>query len=410
VKPGQEYPQNAAPMLIDETSAQHRRFARAFDIIRDGIVEHVFPGAALAVTHRGRLLAWEGFGRFTYDPASPEVRRDTPWDLASLTKPIAMASMAMILLDRGKLQVHSPVVEYLPEFAETSSRQAPLDAAAVTEDEIQRRWRYAVTVAMLLAHSSGLPAHRRLYLEVKGREAMLDGARYLRLEAKPGTRAEYSDIGYIVLGELLESVAGEPLDSFCRREVFDPLKLKMSFTPEPPERQAKGSSARPSSAGWSGVPPTVDDHICRHRIVQGEVNDENASAMGGVAGHAGLFGDALSVAAFANCILNGGAPLFRPETVALFTARQAEPPGTSRALGWDTPSAPSQSGTMFSPSSFGHLGYTGTSLWCDAERQLSVTLLTNRTWPDSKNQAIKGLRPKVHDAIVEALEEMKCRG
>ena len=386
----------AGAVLKDATGEQRRQFARAFELIRHGIAERVFPGAALAVTHRGRLLAWEGFGRFTYDAASPEVRRDTVWDLASLTKPIATASLSMLLLDRAQLKVHAPVVDYLPEFAEGAERLAPVDAAAVVEDELQREWRQTVTVAMLLAHSSGLPAHRRLYLEAQGREAMLAAARHLRLEAQPGTRTEYSDMGYIVLGELLERVAGERLDAFCRREVFDPLKLRMSFTPDPSERQT--------------IPPTVDDLVYRHRIVQGEVNDENAWAMGGVASHAGLFGDALSVARFAECILDGGKlsdapPLFRPETVALFTACQAEPPGTSRTLGWDTPSPPSQSGTMFSPSSFGHLGYTGTSLWCDPERHLSVTLLTNRTWPDAKNQAIKGLRPRVHDAIVDALDE-----
>jgi CubicO group peptidase (beta-lactamase class C family) len=135
--------------------------------------------------------------------------------------------------------------------------------------------------------------------------------------------------------------------------------------------------------------------------------------MGGVAGHAGLFGDAISVARFARCMLGGGIskgetlrpgqPLFRTETVELFTSRQPEPPGSSRALGWDTPSDPSQSGTRFSPHSFGHLGYTGTSLWCDAKRNLSVTLLTNRTWPDAGNQAIKELRPLLHDAIIDAL-------
>jgi CubicO group peptidase (beta-lactamase class C family) len=126
--------------------------------------------------------------------------------------------------------------------------------------------------------------------------------------------------------------------------------------------------------------------------------------MGGVAGHAGLFGDALSVARYANCILHGGAPLFHPETVRQFTTRAKDPAGTSRTMGWDTPSTPSQSGTRFSPRSFGHLGYTGTSLWCDPERGLSVTLLTNRTWPDASNQAMKEVRPLIHDAILECVE------
>ena len=268
---------------------------------------------------------------------------------------------------------------------------------------------------MLLAHTSGLPAHRKLYLETSGREAIQTAARRTPLEAKPGTRVLYSDLGFILLGELLEQIAPAPtagsaalpnapaagsaalpvtaesLDRFCQREIFAPLKLNMSFTPHPSIQSA--------------IPPTANDLAYRHRIIQGEVNDENASAMGGIAPHAGLFSDALSVARFAECLLRGGQPLFRPQTVDLFTARQTAPPATSRTLGWDTPSPPSQSGTLFSARSFGHLGYTGTSLWCDPERQLSVTLLTNRTWPDSSNQAIQQLRSPLHDAIIRVLDE-----
>ena len=137
--------------------------------------------------------------------------------------------------------------------------------------------------------------------------------------------------------------------------------------------------------------------------MQGEVNDENAWVMGGVAGHAGLFAPATDLARFAECMLRGGSPILKPATLELFARREVSPIGTSRALGWDTPSHPSSSGTHFSTRSFGHLGFTGTSLWIDPERQLSVTLLTNRTWPDRSSQAIKQIRPLVHDAIVEAL-------
>jgi CubicO group peptidase (beta-lactamase class C family) len=133
------------------------------------------------------------------------------------------------------------------------------------------------------------------------------------------------------------------------------------------------------------------------------VQDENASVLGGVAGHAGLFSTAGDLAHFAHVLLAGGAPILRPETLALFTAKQSSPPGTTRTLGWDTPSNPSQSGKHFGPRSYGHLGYTGTSLWIDPDRQLSITLLANRTWPDCSNQAIKQVRPKFHDAILEAL-------
>ncbi len=371
---------------MDATAAQEQRFAPAFGLLGEAIQRRVFPGAALAVVLRGELLAFRAFGRFTYasdsppnshqdSPLNPEITRETIWDLASLTKPIATTSMAMLLYERGRLPLDAKVAELLPEFADGATPQ--------------RAWREAVTVRMLLAHSSGLPAHRKLYLEASGREAVTAAAMRVPLETAPMQRAEYSDIGFILLGELLQRIAGEPLDIFCQREVFNPLKCTFIFNPQPPIPY--------------DVPPTVYDVSYRRRVMQGEVNDENASAMGGIAGHAGLFGDALSVARFAQCLLRCGPPLFQPETVELFTRRQSEPRGTSRALGWDTPSAPSQSGTSFSARSFGHLGYTGTSLWCDPERALSVTLLTNRTWPDARNQAIKELRPLLHDAIVNAL-------
>jgi CubicO group peptidase (beta-lactamase class C family) len=374
--------------MLDVTGDQERRFARAFRMLEAAIAQRAFPGAALAVTRRGELLAWRGFGRFTYDAESETVTRETAWDLASLTKALATTSMAMLLFERGRLALDARVVELLPEFA--YGARGPGAHAAAEPATQQRAWREAVTVRMLLAHSSGLPAHRKLYLEASGREAMLEAARRVRLESRPGTRSEYSDIGFLVLGELLERIAGEPLDVFCGREVFSPLKSGLRFV-LPPDHLVD-------------APPTLNDVEYRGRVVQGEVNDENASAMGGVAGDAGLFGDAGSVARFADCLLRGGQPVFRAETVELFTARQSSPEGSSRALGWDTPSAPSQSGTMFSARSFGHLGYTGTSLWCDAERGLGVTLLTNRTWPDARNQAIREVRPRVHDAIVSALE------
>jgi len=362
--------------LVEATSDQEQRFARAFALLDAAIARKAFPGAALAITHGEKLVALRAFGRFTYQPDSPEVQRETPWDLASLTKSIATTSMAMLLYERGKLSLDAPVVTLLPEFADATDHR-----------------REQVTVRMLLEHSSGLPAHRKLYLEADGRRAMLMAAMRVPLEAVPGARYEYSDIGFILLGELLERIAGEQIDVFCQREIFLPINLNFCFSPYLSHPQY--------------VPPTALDTEYRHRLIQGEVGDENASAMGGIAGHAGLFGDALSVARFAHCILRGGSPIFREETVRLFTTRAALPAGTSRTLGWDTPSAPSQSGTRFSPRSFGHLGYTGTSLWCDPDRGLSVTLLTNRTWPDATNQAIKEVRPLVHDAIVDAIERVK---
>jgi serine-type D-Ala-D-Ala carboxypeptidase len=157
------------------------------------------------------------------------------------------------------------------------------------------------------------------------------------------------------------------------------------------------------------IPPTENDTAIRHRIIQGEVQDENCSALGGAAGHAGLFANALDVLRFADCILAdgrtaSGKQLFQPETVKLFATRQTEPAGTTRALGWDTPSTPSSSGKFFSPKSIGHLGYAGTSLWIDPERRLAVVLLTNRTWPDRANDAIRTVRPAFHDAVAQDLK------
>jgi CubicO group peptidase (beta-lactamase class C family) len=210
------------------------------------------------------------------------------------------------------------------------------------------------------------------------------------LVADPGTRAQYSDIGYIVLGELLSQVAEEPLDSFCQREIFGPLGMtETGFCP--------GADL------VRRIPPTEDDQTFRHKIVRGEVNDENAWVLGGVAGHAGVFSTAADLARFAQCLLRGGGPILRRETVALFTRREATPPGTPRTLGWDTPTPPSQSGRYLSPRSFGHLGFTGTSLWIDPERELAIILLTNRTWPDRNSQLIKEVRPAFHDAVVESL-------
>ncbi len=364
------------PALAD----QEKQFARAFAIIREGIEQHAFPGASLAVTHRGSLVASRGFGCFTYEDGSPEVKAETVFDLASVTKVVATTAVAMLLYQRHQLQLDTPLAKFLPEFLSLAPRH-------------QQAAREAVTIRMLLSHSSGLPAYEKLFQFAQSREDLIRAALTIRLVARPASRAEYSDIGFILLGEVLAQKADLPLDLFARQEIFTPLGMMRTRFNPPPEWKLE-------------IPPTEDDHAFRRRMIQGEVNDENAFVMGGVAGHAGLFAPATDVARFAECMLHGGAALFEPATVKLFTRREEAPIGTSRALGWDTPSLhESSSGRNFSQASFGHLGFTGTSLWIDPGRQLSVTLLTNRTWPKRASQAIRQVRPLVHDAIVEALEE-----
>jgi serine-type D-Ala-D-Ala carboxypeptidase len=352
---------------------QDQVFARAFELIEQAIAQHAFPSASVAVTHRGRLVALKAFGHFLYETDTPETTTGSIFDLASLTKIIATTTMAMILYERGLLDLEMPVVTVVPEFKAVDPR------------------RQKVTLHMLLAHSSGLPAYEKLFLKTRDRDELLNAALHMPLKHAPGSIAEYSDIGFIVLGVALERLAQDALDHFCRHEIFGPLGMAHT-TFDPPLHW------------WSMIPPTADDQSFRGRIIQGEVQDENASVLEGVAGHAGLFATAEDLAIFAHTMLQGGVPIIRPETLALFTRRESAPASTSRALGWDTPSSPSQAGKYFSEKSFGHLGYTGTSLWLDPQRHLSVTLLTNRTWPDCKNEAIKQVRPAFHDAVVEALE------
>ena len=341
--------------------------------MKQAISERAFPGASIAVTHRGQLVALKGFGQFTYEEAAPTVTIGSIFDLASVSKVLSTTTMAAVLYERGLLDLDAPVIAVVPEFARNEPRCRQ------------------VTFRMLLAHSSGLPAYEKLFMKAPSRDELLSAAFGVRLVSDPGTKAEYSDIGFIILGVALERIADEALDIFCQREIFGPLgMIHTTFKPAVELRNL--------------IPPTVDDWTFRNRIIQGEVQDENTSAMGGVAGHAGVFSTAQDVALFAHAMLNGGLPILRPETLAIFTKREETPLGTSRALGWDTPSSPSQSGKYFSAKSFGHLGYTGTSLWIDPDRLLSVTLLTNRTWPDCKNQAVKEIRPRFHNAVVEALE------
>jgi CubicO group peptidase (beta-lactamase class C family) len=361
--------------LLDAFEHQDEVFACAFSILQEAVARRAFPAASVGVTHQGQLIALKAFGHFTYESSSPKVTPATLFDLASVTKVVAATSMATLLYERGLLELDAPVAAIIPEF--------------VSDAEKDPR-RHAVTLRMLLAHASGLPAHEKLFLKARTRDQLLGAAFTTPLAADPGTQAVYSDIGFILLGTALERLADESLDRFCQREIF--AALGMASTAFNPPIEIRGQ-----------IPPTANDRNFRHRVVQGEVYDENASVLGGVAAHAGVFSTAADLARFAQAMLNAGRPILRPETVALFTRRESAPAGTSRALGWDTPSAPSQSGEYFGVASFGHLGYTGTSIWIDPDRQLSIILLTNRTWPDCSTSAIKQIRPRFHDAVIEAI-------
>jgi CubicO group peptidase (beta-lactamase class C family) len=355
-----------APLLTIPASASGQRlqFGAAYTVLEEAIADRAFPGAAFGILAGGEVLALDGVGRFTYDPASNPVTFSTVYDLASVTKVIATTSMAMLLYQRGKLDLDEPLPAILAG---------------------------RVTPRLLLAHASGLHGYERLFERFRDREDLLNACRHLPLIHPPGTHSEYSDPGFILLGETLSAITGEAIDAFCTREVFNLLNMTSTRFCPPEE--------------WrSLIPPTEEDLTFRHRILQGEVQDENCFVLGGVAGHAGLFSNALDPLRYVQALFDHQP--FTPETVQLFTTRAELPAGSSRALGWDTPSAPSSSGTWFSQHSAGHLGYAGTSLWIDFERLVAVVLLTNRTWPDRQSQAIRVVRPAFHNAVMDALARM----
>lgn len=353
------------------------RFGAAYQVLQSAIAAHAFPGCAFGVLAAGEAAMNGALGRFTYESDAPAVAAGTAYDIASLTKVVATTAAAMLLAQRGKLHLDTPLGEVLPGFLATRSAGDPA-----------RR----VELRHLLAHNSGLPGYVELFRYAKTPDALLQACLALPLEAEPGTRAEYSDPGFILLGKALETLIGESLDSFARREIFQPLGMA-------------STGFCPPQAARSSIPPTEEDTTFRHRRIQGEVQDENAWVLGGVAGHAGLFSNVPDLLRFAAAILasaDGMPSLFDWTTVNRFSRRQ-QPAGNSSALGWDTPSIPSSSGTRFSPHSVGHLGFSGCSLWIDLDAAIAVVLLTNRTWPDRQSQSIRELRPAFHDAVRSAL-------
>lgn len=365
----------ALPLAEPETAGFRPGGAAEIDrVLEDFLEQEAFPGGVLAVGYKGRLAYLKPFGRLSYDADSPAVTADTIYDLASLTKVIATTTMAMILVDEGLLDLDKPVQDFLPLFLGPEKEK--------------------VTVRDLLTHSSGLVAYGDLYNEISGRNAYLERIQAMDLDYEPGTKSVYSDYGMIILSEVLERVAGQPMDVFLEERVFEPLGMK-------------DTGYLPGDDLLERIAPTEDDPW-REYLVRGEVHDENAHAMGGVAPHAGLFSTAPDLARYLQMILNGGVfehqRIVSREIIEEWT-RKAGIPDSDRAIGWDTKSAEkSSAGQYFSPNSFGHTGFTGTSIWVDPERELFVILLTNRVHPTRENKLHLQARPAVADAVVQALE------
>jgi CubicO group peptidase (beta-lactamase class C family) len=271
-------------------SAQREQFAAAYSVLERAIAERALPGASFGVLAGGRVLALDGVGGFTYDQPTEPITASTVYDLASLTKVIATTAMAMLLYQNGRLRLDQPLASILPAFG---------------QGEALGSMRHQVTLRLLLTHASGLPGYVRLFERLDGREQLLDACLRLPLEYAPGSRSEYSDPGFILLGKALEVIAGEGLERFCSREVFTPLSMSSSLF-------------RPPSGWRLFIPPTEEDLTFRHRIIQGEVQDENCFVLGGVGGHAGLFSNAHDPLLYAQCLLDEQR-LFTPETVQLLS-------------------------------------------------------------------------------------------
>jgi CubicO group peptidase (beta-lactamase class C family) len=335
-------------------------------ILENAVRDSAFPGAIAVVGTRDGVLVERVAGHLDWAP-SPAPDAATLWDLASLTKVVALTSAMMKLVEQRRVDLDAPVQRYLPDWTGPNKE--------------------LVTVRHLLTHSSGLPAWRPLYKEAASPQGAVSLALATPLDTLPGLRMVYSDLGAIILGQIVQRVSGVPFERFVHEQIFAPAKMtETRFLP-------------PESWKARIAPTEIDPWRGRH--LRGEVHDENAFALGGVSSHAGLFSTARDLGRFARMYLNwgtiDGVRIFDSTTVATFT-RMQNPALSHRALGWETPNGSNSGGTRMSCAAFGHTGFTGTSIWMDPVRNLFVLLLTNRVNPTRERRAISSVRVVVADA------------
>ena len=356
------HPRSVPPITAQQS---YGRYEPVVEYLRSQ-VDSAFPGAVIAVG-TGDSVVLAAVGHYGANDASP-VTTETIYDLASLTKVIGLTTAAMMLVSSGRLDLDAPVQRYVPGF------QGP--------------GKERVTIRHLLTHSSGLPAWRPLYAEAQTREAALTLVDTTPLLRQPGDTFVYSDLGAIVLTQAVEAITSQRLNDFLDSTLFKPLALRSTRFLPPADWQSR-------------IAPTENDTVFRHRLLRGEVHDENAGRLGGVSGHAGLFSTAPDLARFATWLLR----LRKIDSLHVrdFTRRQEIPLGSSRALGWDTPSENSSAGTKMGPNAFGHTGFTGTSIWFDPDRNVFIILLTNRVNPTRVNTRILQVRRRVADLVNDAL-------
>ena len=367
------------------------------DKMQEGVEEGAFPGGVLLVWYQGQIIHHAAYGHACLIPRPEPASCETVYDLASLTKPLAGVSAAVVLAADGRIVLDDRLERYIPELRQNELSQS--------------------TLRHLLNHATGLPAWRPFYERIapdggRLREKPLEERRralYTAIHHEPllepvGARSVYSDLGFILLGEMLERVTGKDWAALCHGEVFQRLGLEGLFYMSE-TGPTGGTSLR------HRIFAATEQDEWRGHLLRGEVHDEHAAILGGVSCHAGLFGTAKAVLTasqvWLSAVRGDVSPLPR-KWAREFAHRQKFAPGSSWALGWDTPSTgptgePSSSGQFFSASSFGHLGFSGTSVWMDPERNLIVVLLTNRVHPTRKNNLIRQFRPGLHDTVVKTL-------
>ncbi len=348
-------------------------FSEVNNLMEQAISDSVFPGAVLLFGIDDSFLYEKSFGHYTYNKTSQPVKTNSIFDLASVSKVVGTTSAAMILVDRGKLKLDEKVITYLPEFNNNGKDK--------------------ITIRNLLLHNSGLPAFKKYYDKYSTAKEVINDIMNLKLIYEPGTKYVYSDLGMITLQKVIEKISGTTLDKFLKKELFEPLGMNLTMY-------------NPSNKMKQNCVPTEIDDFWRMRLLQGEVHDERAYLLNGVAGHAGLFSTAEDLSKFARMLLNGGVyngkQIINKKTIDEWTTKQSEQ--SDRGLGWDTRSKEkSSSGKYFSMNSFGHTGYTGTSIWVDEDKKLFVILLTNRVYPTRKNRKIIQFRPVIHNAVYRSI-------
>lgn len=365
---------NTAPTPLPNSTALTTRLDYARATLDSAIRAGAAPGAVLAVSVHGQRIVYATGDIGVEDPLRPDGHTD--YDLASVTKVVALTTLAMMAVDEHRLALDSPVVHYLPRFGEGGADK------------------YQVTVRNLLLHDSGLPADRPLYTEASDRDGAIDLALETPLQSPPGTRYVYSDLGAITLTAIIEKLYHQRIDRLFEERIARPLGFKrMRYLPP---------------SGWhKEIAPTEYDSTWRKKLVWGTVHDENAARMDGVSGHAGLFSDADDLLRFGEWALAGArgeqvpGKLQPPKEFATWTIRQDQPFGSSRGLGWDTPSGlESSAGRIMSPRSFGHTGFTGTSIWMDPDNDVVIVLLTNRVNPTRNTPKFGDIRGVVADAVM----------